>query len=102
MTGKNVTVEVNDTGIDAIHPDLSAGNSVPSRVIGDAAQSLVDTNGHGTHVAGIIAGNGTESITVTNAQWFNHARDRLRNFAAWRRWRRCIRWAASMAAPIPI
>ncbi len=32
------------------------------RVIGDAPQSLVDTNGHGTHVAGIIAGDGTKSI----------------------------------------
>ncbi|HKW27804.1 MAG TPA: S8 family serine peptidase, partial [Verrucomicrobiae bacterium] len=69
LTGSNVLVEVNDTGIDALHPDLTAsaqyGRAVG--VIGDAPQSLVDTNGHGTHVAGIIAGDGTESTTVTNA-----------------------------------
>ena len=69
LTGAGVTVEVNDTGIDANHPDLKAGGFYNRAldVIGDAPQSLVDTNGHGTHVAGIIAGDGAESMTVTNA-----------------------------------
>jgi subtilisin-like proprotein convertase family protein len=58
LSGQNVIVEVNDTGIDAAHPDFSAG-----RVTG-LPSSLVDTNGHGTHVAGIIAGNGLESSTI--------------------------------------
>ncbi len=72
LTGKNVIVEVNDTGIDANHPDFTAtgnaanGPSGLTRVIGDAPQSLVDTNGHGTHVAGIIAGNGAMSINPVN------------------------------------
>ncbi|MGA2853708.1 MAG: LamG-like jellyroll fold domain-containing protein, partial [Verrucomicrobiota bacterium] len=61
LTGLNVVVAVNDSGIDATHPDFTTGGN---RVIGDAVQSLVDTNGHGTHVAGIIAGNGTESLTT--------------------------------------
>lgn len=69
LTGAGVTVEVNDTGIDAQHPDLMAGGNYGKLlgVIGDAPQSLVDTNGHGTHVAGIIAGDGNASQTVTNA-----------------------------------
>jgi subtilisin-like proprotein convertase family protein len=69
LTGTNIIVEVNDTGIDANHPDLLVGGFYNRAlgVIGDAPQSLVDTNGHGTHVAGIIGGDGAESTTVTNA-----------------------------------
>ena len=72
LSGSNVVVEVNDTGIDANHPDFDTGGSAangpgaaPSRVIGDAPQSLVDANGHGTHVAGIIAGNGADRPRLT-------------------------------------
>ncbi len=59
LSGANVMVDVNDSGIDAQHPDFG------TRVFGDFANSLTDTNGHGTHVAGIIAGSGLESSTVT-------------------------------------
>ncbi|HEX7653517.1 MAG TPA: S8 family serine peptidase, partial [Verrucomicrobiae bacterium] len=69
LTGKNVMVEVNDTGIDAKHPDfdLTVGGTGNPRVAYDAIESTSDTDGHGTHVAGIIAGNGSKSSTVTNA-----------------------------------
>jgi subtilisin family serine protease/subtilisin-like proprotein convertase family protein len=66
LYGSNVIVEVNDSGIDATHPDFQTGGGLPVRVVGDPA-NLVDIDGHGTHVAGIIAGNGLESTTVTNA-----------------------------------
>jgi len=61
LTGQNVIVSLNDTGVDAGHPALAG------RVFGDFTASLQDTNGHGTHMAGIIGGNGAESMTVTNA-----------------------------------
>ena len=67
LTGKNVLVQVNDSGIDATHPDFETVGGPPVRVVGDPAK-LVDTDGHGTHVAGIIAGNGNMSETVTNVQ----------------------------------
>jgi serine protease AprX len=62
-TGRGVTVAVIDTGIDGANPDLEAADG-SSRVIGSAvvnplAASAEDRYGHGTHVAGIIAGDGT-------------------------------------------
>src|SRR5262249_7796037 len=45
LTGSNILVNVNDTGIDATHPDLTG------RIVPNSAASLMDTAGHGTHVA---------------------------------------------------
>jgi serine protease AprX len=66
VTGKNVGVAVIDTGIAGQMKDFEEkGPSKNSRVVASVvtnpyATNAKDTYGHGTHVAGIIAGNGTE------------------------------------------
>lgn len=64
-----ITIAVIDTGIDAAHPDL-AGVLLPGTTFLTAPDptcaigSTVDDNGHGTHVAGVIAANGNNGIGV--------------------------------------
>ena len=63
VTGKGVGVAVIDTGIAGQLPDFRATGTTSSRVIANAvtnpdARTPGDAYGHGTHVAGIIGGNG--------------------------------------------
>jgi len=62
-TGEGVVVGVVDTGIDYTHPALGGGYGPEYKVIGgydiiNDDSDPMDDNGHGTHVAGIIAANG--------------------------------------------
>jgi len=59
--GRGVLVAVLDTGVERDHPDLAA-NVIDGPDLVDGDRSPEDDNGHGTHVAGIIAATGDNGI----------------------------------------
>ncbi|WP_186315646.1 S8 family serine peptidase [Catellatospora sichuanensis] len=68
--GKGVTVAVIDSGVDYSHPDLGGGMGDGFKVVGgydfvNGDADPMDDNGHGTHVAGIIAGKAAAAGGVT-------------------------------------
>ncbi|WP_410985766.1 S8 family peptidase, partial [Bacillus cereus] len=58
FTGKGVKVAVIDSGVDRTHPDLKK-NYLKGYDFVDNDNNPEDTDGHGTHVAGIVAANGS-------------------------------------------
>ncbi len=58
FTGRGVKVAVVDTGIDYQHPDFAGRIAAFTSFVGGDGR---DDHGHGTHVAGIIAGSGEAS-----------------------------------------
>lgn len=65
-TGRGAVVAVIDSGVNAAHPDL-AGRLLPGRDFVDGDGTPQDGDGHGTHIAGIVAANtgngeGVESV----------------------------------------
>jgi subtilisin family serine protease len=73
ITGKNVKVAIIDTGIDYTHPDLGGGFGQAHKVIAgwdfyNNDSDPMDDHGHGTHVAGIVAANGSLKGVAPDAQ----------------------------------
>ena len=64
VDGTGMYVGVIDTGVDYNHPDLGGGFGSGYKVVagydfGNVDSNPMDCNGHGTHVSGIIAADGT-------------------------------------------
>ncbi|WP_238457381.1 S8 family peptidase [Alkalihalophilus pseudofirmus] len=67
IAGDGVRVAVIDTGVDFNHNDLTVIDSVS---FVQEEETANDENGHGTHVAGIIAANGTLLGTAPNSELY--------------------------------
>lgn len=73
VEGQGMTVAILDSGIDYTHPDLGSGLGPGFKVKGgfdyvNNDTDPMDDDGHGTHVAGIVAANGTLKGVAPQAQ----------------------------------
>jgi type VII secretion-associated serine protease mycosin len=63
--GEGVTVAVIDSGVDATHPDLNGAVLPGTGMLGStSAKGWDDPHGHGTLIAGIIAGRGGNNMQM--------------------------------------
>lgn len=65
-----VTIAVVDTGVDLDHPDLVQRLTSGRNILADN-DNPNDDNGHGTHVAGIIASQTNNREGIAGITWFN-------------------------------
>jgi thermitase len=63
-----VTIAILDSGVDLSHPDL-AGKIVPGYDFVNNDAIAQDDFGHGTHVAGIAAASGNNSLGIAGVSW---------------------------------
>lgn len=76
--GQGIGVAVVDSGINGSLPDFSSGPASSSRVVAQVnysstSSTLADLYGHGTHVAGIIAGNSWYTGPATQGKYMGIA-----------------------------
>jgi subtilisin family serine protease len=64
LNGRGVRVGIIDTGIDAAHPELRNKTKAWRDFTPDVKDKPYDDNGHGTHVAGTIAGSGVGGTQI--------------------------------------
>ena len=81
-TGRDIVWAVLDSGIQADHPHFAAHRNLDglphkSFVSGDDGRALVDEAGHGTHVAGILAGwlSSPPGGGIPAATWYRDSKD---------------------------
>jgi thermitase len=67
---EDITIAIVDTGVDLNHPDLKGRITEGYNVIEDNNYPD-DDNGHGTHVAGIIASETNNEQGVAGITWYN-------------------------------
>ncbi len=64
LTGKSVTVDITDTGVDGTHSAFNGRTQKYTSLI-DTQPAWSDPIGHGTHVAGIVLGDGSYRASET-------------------------------------
>jgi type VII secretion-associated serine protease mycosin len=79
--GEGVVVGVIDTGVDASHPDLSGSILAGMDFTGAATNGGVDSDGHGTGMAGLVAAHG-RTLGIAPKAKILPVRDRQYGFGA--------------------
>jgi thermitase len=66
----SVRVAVLDTGVSKTHPELSGKvDYAPNSFASDDLGTTDDDNGHGTHVAGVIAATANDNVSIAGVGW---------------------------------
>lgn len=64
LDGRGIKVGIIDTGLDETHPDMKGRMIAFRDFINPGNKSPIDDNGHGTHVAGTIAGGSSSGRSI--------------------------------------